>query len=231
MAFSLAKYHFKMTSLFDDLPQEESNFLKQHAIRQEEKAGKIIYREGAYSKGVYILKRGKIKIYQTNKDGKEQIVYIYKKDEFMGYRPLLCDSPHPVSAKALEDVVILFIPKKYFLAALNQFPILPKKLLTNLSFEFSVWINKLSVFAQQQVKERVALSLLILNKKYMIEGRENMPVTINLSREDIANFVGTTVETLVRMLRYFKDEKIITTRGRKITILKTKELEKIAESY
>ena len=61
MSFPINKYHFKITSLFEDMPKEESEFLKARAIRQEEKAGKVIYREGSYSSGVYILKKGEIK--------------------------------------------------------------------------------------------------------------------------------------------------------------------------
>lgn len=199
--------------------------------RLEIKKNKIIYREGSYSKGAYILRKGKIKIYQTNKEGKEQIAYIYRKGEIMGYRPLLCEEPHPVSAAALEDCVISFIPKQLFLNALDESPVLARRLLNNLSHEFTVWINKLTLFAQQPVKERIALSLLIINEKYKKDSKSIQPVVINLSREDLANYVGTTTETLVRILRYLKDENIITANGRKITILKPKELEKIADFY
>lgn len=231
MSFNIEKYHFKTDSIIEGLPAREFKLIRQSMQRMEIKQGKVIYREGSYSKGVYILRKGKIKIYQTNKDGKEQLAYVYRKGEIMGYRPLLCEETHPVSAAALEDCVVSFIPKKNFLFALQESPILARRLLTNLSHEFTVWINRVSFFAQQPVKERVALSLLIMNEKYRKEENNNHPVTINLSRENIANFVGTTVETLVRILRYLKDEKIIRTIGRKIIILQPKELEKIADFY
>lgn len=231
MTFKIEKYHFKTDSIFEGLPTREFRLLKQEMQRMEIKKGKVIYREESYSKGACILRKGKVKIYQTNKDGKEQIAYIYRKGEILGYRPILCNEPHPVSAAALEDCVISFIPKKYFLYALEASPVLAMRLLTNLTHEFTVWINKLTLFAQQPVRERVALSLLIINEKYKKEGKEHLPVVINLSREDIANYVGTTIETLVRILRYLKDEKIIATRGRRIVILKLKELEKIADIY
>lgn len=231
MTFKIEKYHFKTDSILDGLPVKEFRLLKQEMQRMEIKKGKIVYREGSYSKGAYILRKGKVKIYQTNKDGKEQIAYIYRKGEIMGYRPILCDELHPVSAAALEDCVVSFIPRKYFLYALDESPVLARRLLTNLTHEFTVWINKLTLFAQQPVRERVTLSLLIINEKYKKEGKEHLPVVINLSREDLANYVGTTIETLVRILRYLKDEKIIATRGRRIIILKPKELEKIAAFY
>ena len=229
MAFLIEKYHFKTGSILEGLPTKEFEVLKREMQRMELKKGKIIFREGSYSKGAYILRKGKVKIYQTNKDGKEQIAYIYRKGEIMGYRPMICEELHPVSAAALEDCIISFIPKECFLQALDQSPVLARRLLSNLTHEFTVWINKLTLFAQQPVKERVALSLLIINEKYKT-GKEQLPV-INLSREDLANYAGTTIETLVRMLRYLKDEEIIATSGRKIIILKPKELEKIVNFY
>ncbi len=231
MTFKLEKYHFKTDSILEGLPAKEFRLLKQDMQRLEIKKNKIIYREGSFSKGAYILRKGKVKIYQTNKDGKEQIAYIYRKGEIMGYRPLICDELHPVSAAALEDCVLSFIPKKFFLHALDESPALARRLLNNLSHEFTVWINKLTLFAQQPVKERVALSLLIINEKYKKEIKSTQPVVINLSRDDLANYVGTTTETLVRILRHLKDEQIITASGRKIIILKPKELEKIADFY
>ncbi|HET6990826.1 MAG TPA: Crp/Fnr family transcriptional regulator [Bacteroidia bacterium] len=230
MAFSIDKYHFKSEFIIEDLPAEEARLLKENMKRLEIKKGKVFFREGTFSKGVYILRKGKVKIFQTNKWGKESIAYIFRKGEIFGYRPLLCDEPHPTSGAALEDCSISFISKKNFLQMLERSPVFSRRLLVNLSHEFSVLINQISVFAQQPVRERVALALRILNEKYKKDGKD-FPVTINLSRNDIANYAGTSIETLVRVLRHFKDDKIIRTEGRKIIILKPKELEKIAEFY
>ncbi|MEW6468664.1 MAG: Crp/Fnr family transcriptional regulator [Bacteroidota bacterium] len=231
MAFEIEKYRFKTESILDGLPSGEFRLLKDQMTRVEVKKGKVIYKEGFYSKGVYILRKGKVKISQLSKDGDEQIAYIYKKGEIMGYRPLLCNTVHPVTATALDECVLSFIPQQYFLRVLDHSLVLSRRLLTNLAYEFSVWINTMSVLAQQPVKERVALVLLILNEKYKRKGKEHLPAAISLSRQDMASYARTTIETLARMLRYFKDEKIIRTEGWKIIILKPKELEKIAEFY
>lgn len=90
MTFKIEKYHFKTDSVLEGLPAKEFRLLKTDMQRMEIKKGKTIYREESYSKGAYILRKGKVKIYQTNGDGKEQIAYIYRKGEIMGYRPLLC---------------------------------------------------------------------------------------------------------------------------------------------
>jgi CRP-like cAMP-binding protein len=230
MAFSIHKYHFNSELILEDLPENESSFLEENMKRLEIKKGKVIFREGTFSKGLYLLRKGKVKLVQSNHSDRSSIAYIFRKGELFGYRPLLCDEPHPTSGVTLEDCVILFISKKHFLQALDNSPVFMRKLLVNLSHEFSVLIHQVAVFSQQPVRQRVALTLRILNEKYRKEEKE-FPVTINLSRDDIAGYAGTSIETLVRMLRQFKDEKILRTEGRRIIILKPKELEKIAEQY
>jgi CRP-like cAMP-binding protein len=221
--FNIEKYHLKSSSLFDALSYDETQLIKERQLRKEYLKGDYIFKEKSFSKGIYIVTKGKVKIFQTNNDGKQSIVYIYKKDDYFGYRPLLADEPHPVSAVAMDNVVVSFIPKEIFLAVLSESSSLTKQLFISLSKEFSVWINKMTVFSQYSVKERVALALLILNKVYQKSG-DVKTVAISINRDDFAGFVGTAKETLVRMLRIFKDEKIITTKGTNIIILKHRVL-------
>jgi len=224
MEFTIDRYHLTSTSLFDCLSYDEELLIKSKLIRKEYMKGEYLFNEKSFSKGVYILKKGKVKIFQTNGEGKQSIVYIYKKGDYFGYRPLLANQPHPVSAVAMDNAIVSFIPKELFLGVLDKSATLAQKLLENLSMEFSVWINKMTIFSQYSVKERVALSLLILNQVYQRSDDTSKPVYISISRDDFAGFVGTAKETLVRMLRIFKDEKIITTQGTKILIIKYRAL-------
>ena len=223
MDFSIEKYHLKSSSLFDFLTPEETQLVKDKMLRKEFLKGECLFKEKSYSKGIYIVRKGKVKIFQTNSEGKQSIVYIYKKGEYFGYRPLLANEPNPVSAVAVDHVVASFISGELFSQLLSRSSNLARNLLVVLSKEFSVWINKMTIFSQYGVKERVALSLLILNNVYQ-KREEEKSTTISINREDFAGFVGTAKETLVRMLRIFKDEKIITSKGTKIIILKPKAL-------
>ncbi|MDP2387754.1 MAG: Crp/Fnr family transcriptional regulator [Bacteroidota bacterium] len=223
MDFSIEKYHLKSSSLFDFLTPEETQLVKGKMVRKEFLKGECLFKEKSYSKGIYIIRKGKVKIFQTNAEGKQSIVYIYKKGDYFGYRPLLANEPNPVSAVALDNTIVSFIPSDLFSNLLSRSSHLARNLLIVLSKEFSVWINKMTIFSQYGVKERVALSLLILNNVYQ-KKEEEKNVAISINREDFAGFVGTAKETLVRMLRTFKDEKIITSKGTKIIILKPKAL-------
>lgn len=220
MAFNIEKYYLKSSSFFEFLSEKDASYVKSKVSRIEFSKGEVLFNEKGFSKGVYIIRKGKVKIFQTNGDGKSSIVYIYKKGDYFGYRPLLADEPNPVSAVAMSPVVVSFIPKDVFLRVLSTSNELTRKLLEVLSKEFSVWINKLTVFSQYTVKDRVALSLLILKRVYQTSEVSDKKVVISIFRDDFASFVGTAKETLVRMLRIFKDQNIISSKGTKIIILR-----------
>jgi len=227
MKFDIDDFCFHHEPLFEGFPLNDSALLRDCAQLRTEPAGKVIYRRGSYSRGVYILKKGKVKISQRAQSGKEQIIYIFRRGEIFGYRPLLCDEPHPVTATTLESSSFSFIPRVNFLKAIESYPSFARFLLTHLSHEFTVWMNMINRLGRSPVKERIILTLLILNEKYKKIGKEHLPTVINLSRENIAAFAGTTVETLVRMLRVLKDEQLLVTEGRRIMILDSGKLEKL----
>ena len=229
--FPIDKFHFRSNSVLEGLPKEELKYLESKMIVHKYKRGQNIFVEGTIPNGIYYLTKGKIKKYKSDQDGKEQIIYVCNEGELLGYQALLCGEPYSDSAAALEESLVSFIAKKDFLEILDRSTVLSKKLLINLSHEFGVLINSIATFAHKSVRERLALSLLILKDKYKIKGEENKPVEIILPREDLANIIGVALETLVRLLHNFKDEGLIETEGRKIRILNLTKLVKVANFY
>lgn len=231
MEFNIENFHLQSSYLFDYLSSAESQLIKSRLSRKEYNKGESVFKEGSFSKGVYIIRKGKVKIFRTNLEGKQSIIYIYKKGDFFGYRPLLAEEPHPLSAIAIDPVVVSFLPKEAFLNLMAKSPSFSRKIAISLSKEFSVWVNKFTLMTQLGVKERVALSLLILGKIYRTHPSTKRFGTIALNRDDFAGFVGTAKETLVRALRIFKNEGFITSRGTKISIKSSKALALIVEGF
>jgi|GEM_PF-355644 len=223
MKFTIEKYHLKSLSFLDLLLPSEKNGIKTEMVRKEFLRGEYIFKEDTFSRGIYIVRKGKIKIFQTGEAGKQSIVYFYRKGDFFGHRPILANETHPVSAVAIDNVVVSFISKELFLKLLQKSDNLARELLNNLSKEFSVWVNKMTVFTQFNLKKRVALTLLILHNVYQ-RSVSSGKVVISIGREDFASYVGTAKETLVRMLRHFKDDGIIVANGTNITIINMKGL-------
>jgi CRP-like cAMP-binding protein len=230
-SFPSEKFQFKSSHFFAGLTKEEQAILMAHSVTHVYKKGEIIFREGSIPTGIYFLKEGKVKKYKTTNEGGEQIFYICNKGELMGYHAMFSEEHYPDSAATLEKSEITFFPKEDFLVVLNSSSELSKWLLKLLSHEFSVFINNITSLAKKSVRERLALGLLILNEKYKVNGNENAPSEINLSRGDLASMIGTAKETLVRLLHDFKDEELIETNGRMIKILDKKGLVKVANFY
>lgn len=177
--------------------------------------------EGSFPRGVFCLNQGKVKIFTRGDEGKEQIIHIAKEGEIIGFRAMFSGESYKVSATALEESNICFIAKDDFLNMIDTNPTLRSGIMKELSKELGDRAIFITNMAQKSVRERLAFSLLLLNDVY--SGEE-----INLTREDMANFVGTATETLIRLLKDFKEEGIIEIHTRKLEIIDMGKLEKIA---
>ena len=226
--FPIDKWDFKSESILMDLPPEDFALLTANKTEQLYSKGEIIFREAAYPSGIFYIIDGKVKKYKVDKKGREQIIYVANQGELIGYHAILSEDRYPDSASTLEKSRIAFIPKEDFLHTIQQSPALNSRLLKTLSHEFAVLANSISVFAQKSVRERLALQLIVLREKYKVNFQPGMPVEINISRDDLANIVGTVRESAVRILAEFKEAGIVKTNGRKIIVLDVSQLIKIA---
>ena len=223
------RFIFKSDSAFSNLPDNiKEVFLSQMIVKQFRKKQNI-FTEGTYPAGIYFIKKGKVKKYKSLNGGKEQILYVCSEGELLGYAAFLSEEMYPDSATSLTDATIGFLSKDKLLKLLDQYDELSKMLMKNLSHEFGVLVNFIATFTQKTVRERVALTLLILQEKFKDTIDENNEIQINLTRADFANIVGTAVATLVRLLHDFKEENLIRTQGRKIIITNKLQLLEIAD--
>lgn len=185
------------------------------------KKNQPIFIEGSFPRGVFCLNEGKVKVFIRGDEGKEQIIHIAKEGEIIGFRAMFSGEPYKVSATSLEECNICFITKEDFLNMIDTNPILRNSILKELSKELGDRAIFITNMAQKSVRERLAFALLILGDIY---GKEQ----INLTREDMANFVGVATETLIRVLKEFKEEGIIEIHTRKIEIINKDKLISIA---
>lgn len=226
----ISKFIFNNQYLFDELPESDKDLLIKAMKTKNYRKNEAIFTDGTKPNGIYYLNEGKIKKYKVDNDGREQIIYIYSSGEFFGYSAILSQESYGDTTSTLENSVVSFISKDSFLEILNQSSVFSGLLLKSLSHEFSVMANLIAVLSHRTVRERAALSLLILHDKYQSNNTEE-EVLISLSRVDLANMVGTARETLARIINDFKQEKLIKSEGRKIQILDFKQLIHIANFY
>ena len=228
--FQIEKFTSKSDAIFKNIPAELRSFLESQMIDKTIRKGQPIFLEGSYASGIFYLKEGLVKKYKTDHAGKEHILSLCSAGEVIGYSALLCDEPYPDSSAAIETSKLGFLPKEAFLEAISRSSELMNNLLASLSHEFGVMVNSVMVFAHMTVRERLALTLLILSPKFTKKDSSE-PAEIILSREELANMVGTATETLVRVLQELKKEGIIEINAKKIRVLKTKALIEISKFY
>jgi len=226
--FPFDKWDFQSGSVLAGLPADDLAMLTANQTERVYKMTEVIFWEGAYPSGIFYIKEGKVKKYKLDKDGREHIIYVANAGELLGYHAILSEGRYPDSAAALEESRLSFIPKEDFVLTLQQSDVLNARLLKNLSHEFSVLVNGLSMLAKSSVRERLALQLIILREKYKVDFQPGMPVEIKMSRDDLASLVGTARENVVRLLADLKEEKIIETKGRIIIVHNVQKLIKIA---
>jgi CRP-like cAMP-binding protein len=226
--FPIDKWDFNSESILIDLPADIYELLIAHKSEQVYKKNQILFKEGSFPSGIFFITNGKVKKYKVDSEGKEQIIYLANTGQLIGYHSILAEERYPDSAAAIEESTIAFIPKEDFLKAIEFSPVLNNRLLKTLSHEFAVLANSITLFAQKTVRERLALQLIIIREKYKINYVEGMSIEISISRDDLANLVGTARENVVRVLTEFKEDGILETKGRKIMINDVNKLIKIA---
>ena len=211
----------KSNSLIDKLNDSELSELEQSRGCSYYKKQDTLFVEGSYPRGVFCLNQGKVKVFARGDEGKEQIIHIAKPGEIIGFRAMLSGDPYRVSAEALEECAICFITQDEFFKMIDSNTDFRNEIIRGLSKELGERAVSITDMAQKSVRERIAASLLQLKDIYGDE-------PINLSREDLANYVGTATETLIRFLKEFKEEGLIDIQTRKVFITNSIKLHKIS---
>jgi CRP/FNR family transcriptional regulator, polysaccharide utilization system transcription regulator len=184
-----------------------------------------LFTEGQYPQAVYFLNKGKVKTFKTNEEGREYITNLYREGDFIGYLDLLEDKTCRESAVALEDCELCIIYRDEFFALLHNNRDVAQKFIRILSDNLVEKEERLLKLAYNSVRKRVAEALLLVEKQYHQQAAQHYQVTI--SREDLANIVGASKETVIRTLSDFKEEKLIDINGGKITIVNSDKLAKM----
>jgi len=187
--------------------------------------GETIIEEGATPKGIYYIDKGTAKMFKLGFNGKEQILRFIKTGDILGYRSILSKQPYGASATAMEDMEACFIPEKFFIKVLEHHPKLAFDILRRISEDLGESAQTITFLAQKTVRERLAEVLLLLEKKLGTD--KDGFIKISLTREEMANLIGTATESAIRLISEFKTDHLIEVEGRKIKILDHAKLVKL----
>lgn len=217
----------RFTSVFCRVENDTMESINDEKVCTPYKKGQIIFHEGSRPLGIYCVNRGKIKLVKLGEDGKEQILRLIKPGDLMGYRALLSGDRYSASAIVMEDSGICFIPKELFMGVLQKDGVLSMEIMKLLSDDLRKAETSITHLAQKPVRERLAEALLFIKETYGFE-EDGKTIALKITREELANIVGTATETTIRLLSDLKNEGILQLEGKKIAIMNLAKLVKIA---
>lgn len=186
------------------------------------KTGHVLFEAGHLANGIFCIVQGTVKLEALDSDGKTQIAQVYSKGSMIGYRALFTEENYVTTAIAVEDLEVCYIPKKTVFEIISKDPELALKFLVQLSRDFKMMESRLFRIYSRSANERIAEALLFL--------RENFEDK-NWTRREIAEWAGTTTETVIRRLAEMEKQGMIRQEGRKIIILKRDEVLEAAKIF
>jgi CRP-like cAMP-binding protein len=216
-------------SFFRYLSREETDLMNFEKEFRQYKRGDVLYNEGSRISGFYCINSGIIKVFKTGLDGKEQIIRFAKPGDIIAYRSVLSNEVACTSAKVIEDCKVCFIPSEILISLVKSNSNFAFEILKLACHELGEANSFITDIAQKTVRERLAEILLLLIHDFGLDDQNYLQIT--LTREELANIVGTATESVIRLLSEFKADKIVELNGRKIRILNKKHLEKISNVF
>ena len=189
------------------------------------KKGELIFEEGEVTNGIYCIKDGVCKLSKLSDNGKDQIVKLVKPGELLGQRSMISDEPANLSAVALEDMEVCFIPRSevmQFFTQNNQFSMnVMRTICDDLKGADDHMVN----MAQKTVRQRLGETLIYLEETF--GKNEDDTLRIQLSREELAGMIGTATESCIRLLSELNKSDYIELTGKKITLLDKNKLKRL----
>ncbi|HEY7789731.1 MAG TPA: Crp/Fnr family transcriptional regulator [Vicinamibacterales bacterium] len=217
------------TTLFRKLAGEDLAKLARHARVATYQRGDVIFEEGADSDFFCTIAQGRVKIYKSTPVGKDVILEIFGPGDPLGAVAAYEGRPFPASAAALEETVCVMIPRQAFFTELEAHPTLARGLLFGLTHRLIELTNRLAELSGTRVEPRVARAMLKLADQSGRPDRGGLFIPVALSRQDLADLAGTTIETCIRIMSRWGKQQIVRTEPDGFVVLNRGTLEELAE--
>lgn len=191
--------------------------------------GETIFEQGMPSDAFYTIASGRVKIFKMLPTGKDLILEVFGTGDPLGAVAAYDGRPFPASAVALEDTTCLVIPRPVFFSLLEEHPSLVRGLLLGLTQRLVELTNRLAELSGGRIEPRFARLFLKLSAEMGRQERSGMFVPLPLSRQELADMTGTTIETCIRIMSRWGKENLVRTEKDGFVVLDPKGLEGIAE--
>ena len=190
------------------------------------KKGEPIFEEGEVTNGIYCIKDGICKLSKLSDNGKDQIVKLIKPGELLGQRSMISDEPANLSAIALEDMEVCFIPRTEVMRFFNENNQFSMNVMKTICEDLKDADDHMVNMAQKTVRQRLIDTLFYLENTF--GKNEDGSLRIQLSREELAGMIGTATESCIRLLSELNKSELIELNGKKIFLLDKNKLKRFS---
>ena len=213
--------------LWEALTEEERLDIKKHVETVLYSKNEIIHKDGEESSFVWMILRGKVRIYKEGIGQRQQIIRLLKPYDIFGYRACIANEAYNSSANAMEPCTVYRMPRDYFNQLIRSNGALCYEVMQMMAKDLAISEIQTVHLTQKHIRGRLAESLLLLLKNYGYE-EDGQTIAMLLPREDLANMSNMTTSNAIRTLSQFAQEDLVAVNGRRIQILDEKALERIS---
>ncbi len=211
------------------MSKEELKKVSDTKTTKKVKKGEPIFQEGEKLNGVFCVRDGVSKLSKLSANGKDQIVKLATKGEVLGQRSVIAEECTNLSAIAVSDMEVCFIPKESINTTLQKNPNFTLEVLRHMAHDLKEADDVIVNMSQKTVKQRIAEAFLYLKNNFGED--DDGFLSLTLSREDISNVVGTATESAIRIISEFKKKGFIHTSGKKVGIKNERKLVELVEGF
>lgn len=217
------------TRLFSDLSKAEISGLAERAAELHLKAGEMLFFSGEEAKGLFVVANGKVRAFQHNTEGREQVMHIDTAGATIADVPVFDDGPYPASAIAEENTDVLFIDKKDIRQFCLEHPSFALRALKLMAERVRKHARLVEVLSFHEVGQRLALFLLAEAQQVKTNGNDRVEFQLSLSNHEIATRIGTVRDVVSRALARLQSDGLVIVKGRVVTIMNRRALKLYAD--
>jgi CRP/FNR family transcriptional regulator len=197
--------------------------------RQFEK-DEYVFLEGDAPEALYVVRSGKVKVVRHSADGKDVVLRVVGPGGMLGTVATFDGVGYPGTAQAIERCMLLVIARNDVLTLVNRYPVFALAVIADLGYRLRSSAEQIRSLAVERVEQRIARTLLKLGESGGCDVPEGRVIEMPLTRQDVADMTGTTVETAIRVMSKFRRMNVIRTRRGKVVLVDRDMLLEIAES-
>lgn len=203
-------------SLFRGVRDEALARIAARVSRRRFPRRRLLFRAGDPSQGLWIVERGRVRLYRASRDGREQVLHEQGPGQSLAEVPLFDGGPYPANARAEEDSVLLFLSREDFQEVYRGEPEVADAVIRELGGRLRRAVSLIEKISLRDVPSRVGLTLLEMAGA---DGRNpSEPFTLPLTQARLADRLATTRESVARALRTLRDERLIVQEGSRVRI-------------